>query len=89
MSNNDEWVLRKQTQLLQDMIEAKSISIELLDCLTTLTRVLVSQATERGIEIPNREAIHHLVSRCQTLLETSGEASEVILHGRPRDKLTP
>jgi hypothetical protein len=86
---SDDWFLRKQTQLLQDLLEAKSVTLELLENLAVLSKTFFQQATENHIEVPNRDAVTHLVRRAEALLRASGETAEIVLDGRPRDKLTP
>ena len=88
MSGND-WFLKKQAQLLQDLVDAKAITLELLENLTVLSRTFLQQATENHIDIPNRESVTHLVRRAEALLQASGENTELVLDGRPRDELTP
>jgi len=88
MSGND-WFLRKQAQLLQDLVDAKAITLELLENLAVLSKTFLQQAAENHFDVPNREAITHLVRRAEVLLRASGETADVVLDGRPRDKLTP
>jgi hypothetical protein len=88
LSVND-WFLKKQAQLLQDLVDAKAVTLELLENLSVLSKTFLQQATENHIDIPNREAVTHLVRRAEALLRASGETVETVLDGRPRDKLTP
>jgi len=87
--SDDDWFLKKQAQLLQDLVDAKAVTLELLDNLAVLSKTFLQQATENHIEIPNREAVLHLVRCAETLLRASEENIETVLDGRPRDKLTP
>jgi lipid A disaccharide synthetase len=88
MSESD-WFLKKQAQLLQDLVDAKAVTLELLENLAVLSKSFLQQATENHIAVPNREAVAHLVRRADALLQASGETTECVLDGRPRDKLTP
>ncbi len=88
MSESD-WFLRKQAQLLQDLVDAKAVTLELLENLAVLSKTFLQQATENDISISNREAITHLVRRAEALLQASGENTERVVDGRPHDKLTP
>jgi len=74
---------------LQDLADAKTITLELLENLAVLSKTFLQQAAENHFDVPNREAITHLVRRAEVLLRASGETADVVLDGRPRNKLTP
>jgi hypothetical protein len=88
---DDDWLVRKQTELLQDIIEAKAITVELLENLTILANVLLCNAKRMGMRLPQQDAILHLIRRSHVLLETSRETTTKLLQSadekRPPDKL--
>lgn len=80
---DDAWLIRKQAKFLEEAIAIREVSIELLDCVSTLTKALVAEIGREGLaKLTN---ITHLMERTQDLLRESSEITGVGLPPSPSD----
>jgi adenosyl cobinamide kinase/adenosyl cobinamide phosphate guanylyltransferase len=77
MSDDDAWLVSKQAQYLKDIIEARTISIELLECLSHLMKEVLDEASKK--EIATRPNTAHLITRTRQLLEESTRVTGTLL----------
>jgi hypothetical protein len=85
VASDDAWLVRKQAEYLQEAVTMREVSLELLECISTLAKELVSQAeTAKDLQ---KASVRHLVQRTKGLLTQSSEITGIILHGSPNEML--
>lgn len=81
---DDAWLVQKQAVYLQQVIAFREVTIELLDCLSALTKAVVSQI---GKEALRHDNIGHLAHRAKELLEQSEQMTGLIAAPSPNEML--
>jgi hypothetical protein len=82
---DEAWLINKGTKFLQEAIAIRETSLELLECVSTLTKELAYKLGTEGIaKQPN---IIHLMERTKELLKESTEITGTFLQPSPNEML--
>jgi hypothetical protein len=81
---DDAWLVQKQAEYLKQVIAFREVSIELLDCLSALTKAVISQIGKDALRHDN---IGHLANRARELMEQSDQMTGLIVGPSPNEML--
>jgi hypothetical protein len=82
---DDAWLISKQAQFLKEIIAIREVSLELLECVSTLAKELRAQIGEAGLS--KHANISHLMERTQELLRESSQIVGTTLGPPPNEML--
>ncbi len=83
--NDDAWLISKQAQYLKDIITAREVSIELLECLRHFTKEVLDETAKS--ELANRPNTAYLITKAQELIEESDRITDTLLQPAPNEML--
>jgi len=84
---DDAWLISKQAQFLREIIAVREVSIELLECVSALTKELRAEIGEA--ELSKQTNISHLMQRTQELLGESSQILRTPFDTSPNEMLQP
>ncbi|MGA2784043.1 MAG: hypothetical protein ABSF09_05035, partial [Candidatus Bathyarchaeia archaeon] len=82
---DDAWLVSKQAQYLKDVIAAREVSIELLECLRHFTKEVLDETIKT--ELANRPNTAYLITKAQELLVESDRITGILLQPSPNEML--